>query len=269
MNDLISLVGIQAWKPVLTALVLPPVPLLVLVLIGARLILPRRGLGWMLVLIGTAGIWLSACSGAGAWLTQVLLHPPPALSQDGVAQLKADVKARQPLVIVVLGGGRDSYAPEYGRSALRPRSQERLLYGVWLARQTGAPLAFSGGTGSVDGAGPSEAEVAQYVAAKDFGLALKWIEADSRNTRENAFRSVALLRQAGVARAVLVTHAWHMPRALRTFNAAAGGAIEFIAAPIGLAPITRGGAIDWMPSAEGFERVRQVLREQLAKLAGD
>ena len=269
MNDLFSLLGIEAWKPVLTALVLPPVPLLLLILIGARLILPRRGLGWLFVLIGTAGIWLSACSGVGALLTQMLLHPPPALSQDAITRLKVDVKARQPLTIVVLGGGRDSYAPEYGRSNLRPRSLERLRYGVWLARETGATLGFTGGIGWGNRTGPTEAEVAEHVAAKDFGLPLKWTEGDSRDTRENAIRTVVLLNQAGVTRAVLVTQAWHMPRALRLFNQAAGGAIEFVAAPIDLAPITRGDAIDWLPSTEGFERVRLVLREWFAKLAGD
>ena len=152
---------------------------------------------------------------------------------------------------------------------MRPRSLERLHYGVWLARETGATLGFSGGVGWGDRSGPTEAEVAEHVAAKDFGLPLKWTEDDSRDTRENAIRSVALLEQAGVRRAVLVTHAWHMPRALRLFNAAAGGKIEFIAAPIDLAPLTRGGAVDWIPSAEGFERVRYVLREGLARLAGD
>ncbi len=269
MNELFSLLGIESWKPVLTALLLPPVPFLLLVLVGARLILPRRGLGWLFVLIGTVGIWLSACSGIGTLLTRYMLHPPPALSQDAIAQLKADVKARQPLTIVVLGGGRDAFAPEYGRSTLRPRSLERLHYGVWLARETGATLGFTGGTGWGDPTGPAEAEVAAVVAAKDFGLPLKWTEADSRDTRENAIRSVALLEKAGTTRAILVTHAWHMPRALRLFNAAADGRIEFVAAPIGLAPLGRGGAVDWIPSAEGFDRVRLVLREGLARLAGD
>lgn len=269
LNELFSLLGIEAWKPVLTALVLPPVPLLLVILIGARLILSRRGLGWLLVLIGAAGIWLSACSGAGMLLTQFLLHPPPALDQDAIARLKADVKAREPLTIVVLGGGRDVFAPEYARSNLRWRSHERLQYGVFLARETGATLGFTGGTGWGDGAGPTEAEVAQYVATRIYGLPLKWTEDDSRDTRENAIRTVALLEKAGVTLAVLVTHGWHMPRVLRLFNQAARGKIEFVAAPVGLAPITRGGATDWLPSAEGFERVRLVLREGLARLAGD
>ncbi len=269
MNNLFSLLGIETWKPVLTALALPPVPFLLLILVGARMILPRRGLGWLFVLIGVAGIWLSTCAGVGQLLTHFMLHPPPALSQDAVAKLKADVKARQPMTIVVLGGGRDAFAPEYAQSSLRPRSLERLRYGVWLARETGAPLGFTGGTGWGNSGGPTEAEVAEYVAAKDYGVTLKWQEGTSRDTRENALRTVALLKQAGVTRAVIVTHGWHMPRAMRLFEEAAGGKIEFIAAPIGLAPITQGNALDWLPSVEGFERVRLVLREGLARLAGD
>lgn len=253
----------------LTALTLPPVPFLLLILVGARTILPRRGLGWLFVLIGVTGIWLSTCAGMGQFLTRMVLHPPPALSPDAITKLKADVKARQPLTIVVLGGGRDAFAPEYAQSSLRPRSLERLRYGVWLARETGASLGFTGGTGWGNGSGPTEAEVAEHIAARDYGVTLKWLENASRDTRQNALRTVALLKQAGVTRAVLVTHGWHMPRAMRLFEEAAAGKIEFVAAPVGLAPITQGGAIDWLPSAEGFERVRMVLREGLARLAGD
>ncbi len=269
MNQLFSLLGIESWKPVLTALLLPPVPLILFVLVGARLMLPRRGLGWLLVLLGALGIWLSACAGIGTLLTRTLLHPPPALGSPQIAQLRSDVKARQALTIVVLGSGREAYAPEYGSASLRRLSLERLRYGLWLGRETGAPVGFTGGVGWSDPVGPSEAEVAERVAAKDFGLPLKWIEDQSRDTRENAIRTVALLKKAGVSRAVLVTHGWHMPRALRLFESAAAGQIAFVAAPLGMATLTQGPVLDWLPSAEGFERVRLVLRESLARLGGD
>lgn len=269
MNNLFSLLGIETWKPVLTALLLPPVPLLVLMLVGTRLVRPRRGPGWMLVLLGALGIWLSACSGISALITRGWLHPPPALNAEQIAQLRSEVKARQALTIIVLGAGRDNYAPEYGSSNLPNLSLERLRYGVWLGRETGASVGFSGGTGWADNGGPAEAEVAERIAAKEFGLPLKWIEDQSRDTRENALRTVALLERAGIKRAVLVTHGWHMPRALRLFAAAAAGRIEIVPAPMGMAPLTRGTALDWLPSAEGYTRVRQVLRELLGRAAGD
>jgi uncharacterized SAM-binding protein YcdF (DUF218 family) len=269
VSNLFSLLGIESWKPVLTALLLPPVPLLLLVLAGARLLLPRRGLGWLLVLLGTLGIWLSACAGIGDLLTRALLHPPPALSGPQIAQLRSDMKTRQAVAIVVLGAGRDGNAPEYGSSNLTSQSLERLHFGLWLGRETGVPVAFSGGVGWGDTGATTEADVAERIAARDFGLPLKWLEDQSRDTRENALRSVALLKRAGVKRIILVTHGWHMPRALRLFESAAAGEIEILPAPMGLAPIAHGRALDWLPSTEGFARVRQVLREWLGRLAED
>ena len=52
MNELLSLLGITAWKPYIGALLLPPVPLIVLMLVGTRVAFARRGLGWLLVLLG-------------------------------------------------------------------------------------------------------------------------------------------------------------------------------------------------------------------------
>ena len=63
VNSLFVLMGIESWKPVLTALLLPPVPFLLLTLVGARLILPRRGWGWTLIVLSVAGLWLSNCIG--------------------------------------------------------------------------------------------------------------------------------------------------------------------------------------------------------------
>src|SRR5690606_6300637 len=36
MNGLLTLLGIESWKPVLAALVMPPLPFFLLILIGAR-----------------------------------------------------------------------------------------------------------------------------------------------------------------------------------------------------------------------------------------
>ena len=268
MNSLLTLLGVESWKPVLTALALPPVPLLLLMLLGARLILSRRGLGWLLVLLGAVGIWLSACTGVSEWLSRAVLHPPPALSKDAIARLKTEAKAQPGVTILVLGGGVDAQAPEYGGASLSRLSLERLRYGVWLARETGAPLAFTGGTGWASEGGTSEAEVAERIAAREFGLPLKWIETQSRDTRQNAIRSVALLRKSGTTRAVLVTHGWHMPRALRLFDEAAAGTVEFVPASMGMADSSELPALDWIPSARGSEGGRHVLREMLGRVAG-
>ena len=267
MNGLLTLLGIESWKPVLTALVMPPLPFFLLLLIGARLILPRRGLGWFVILLSLTGLWLSACVGMGQVLVQFALKPPAALSTEAMAELKAAVKAKEPVAIVVIGGGAEPLAPEYGISNLVPASLERLRYGLWLSRETGAPVAFSGGVGwaQANDAKP-EAEVAARIASREFGQPLKWQEDRSRDTRENAGHTVQLLKRDGITRIVLVTHGWHMPRAQKMFEQAAGGSVKVQPAPMGLAQNTTRPVLDWIPSPAGYQKVHHAVRELLALL---
>lgn len=266
MNSLFTTLGLGGWKPLLTALILPPVPFLLLILIGARLLLPRRGLGWLVVLLGVAGTWLCGCYGTAMLLDRYVLHVPMALGSDRIAELRTEAR-KGGLAIVVLGGGVEPLAPEYGVSNLAAYSMERLRYGVWLGRETGAPVAFSGGVGWAQGQSGSEADAAARIAAQEFNRPLKWTENESRDTRENAMGSVAMLRQAGVTHVLLVTHGWHMPRAKRNFETAADGngaekgGIRIEAAPMGLARRIDSPALDWIPTTIGITRVRNALRE--------
>ena len=57
MNDIFLTLGIEAWKPVVGALLLPPLPLLLLILVGARLMFRRRLLAWLLILLGVMGLY--------------------------------------------------------------------------------------------------------------------------------------------------------------------------------------------------------------------
>jgi uncharacterized SAM-binding protein YcdF (DUF218 family) len=268
VNSLFASLGIESWKPVIAALVLPPVPLLLLVLIGARLLLPRRGLGWLVILAAVALLWLSACSGAAYTLGQVVLPPPPALSFDRVRELRAEAAAKKPLAIVILGGGGEPFAPEYGVGSLQSASLERLRYGLWLAGQTGAPVAFSGGTGRAQAGTTVEARVAAKIAADEFGRPIRWIEGESHDTRENATLTMAILKPAGINHVVLVTHGYHMPRALRAFTEAAGPGIQIEPAPMGLAKNLETPALEWLPSAGGFRDMRHLLRELVGGAAG-
>ena len=264
MNSLFALLDLEAWKPVLTALLLPPVPLLALLLIGLVLRGRRGGLGATLIGGSVLLLWLTACTGFAEALTAPLLHPPPALAAARVQALRGAPAT----AIVVLGGGMEPRAPEYGTASLRYSSLERLRYGVWLGRQTGLPVAFSGGVGWAQPGATPEAQVAARIAADEFGRPLKWTEDQSRDTRENAARSLALLRPAGIRHIVLVTHGWHMPRAQHAFEAAAGGAVTIEPAPMGLAQRNELPLLRWMPSSDGYAGVRAVLREALGRLAG-
>ena len=274
LHSLISLLGIETWKPVLTALLLPPVPLLLAVLIGARLMLARRGWGWLVVSLSVASLWLTACTGFARVIEPLLLAAAPPLGPERIAALRAEARTvvgssinnsgRSEVAILVLGGGVEPYAPEYGMSNLSSYSLESLRYGLWLGRETGWPVGFSGGTGWGNQAGAAEADVAAHIAAQEFGRPLRWVEAESRDTRENAARSMPLLQAAGVRHVLLVTRGWHMQRAKALFEAAAADrGIRIEAAPMGLATRTDIPLLSWLPSSAGFERVRLVLREWL------
>lgn len=265
MNELFFTLGIESWKPILTALVLPPVPLLLLVLLGARLVYRRRLLAWTLMLLAVLGLWFSSTVALGSLLKRGLLDPPPVLYEREIGELK-----RAPATaIVVLGGGRRLLAPEYGLSQLNERSAERLRYALWLARETQLPILFSGGVGHGAPTGASEAEIATRVAEREFGQKLRWAEGQSRDTRENARFAVAQLAEEGVEQIVLVTHDYHMARARGHFVREMGGRnMKLVLAPMGLPASRRLEAMDWVPSSAGFDLVRTSLREWLGRIAG-
>lgn len=281
MHSLISLLGIETWKPVLTALLLPPVPLLLAVLMGAGLMRSRRRWGGLMIVLSVGLLWLSACSGFARAIEPLLLTSYPALDAQRIAALRAEAHAASPaahatdrvhsdVAILVLGGGVEPYAPEYGMSNLSLHSLASLRYGLWLSRETGWPVGFSGGTGWANRGVAAEAEVAARIAAQEYGHPLRWVESSSRDTWENARLSVPLLRAAGVHHVLLVTRGWHMPRAMALFNeAAVGTGLRIEAAPMGLVTQTDIPALSWLPTSAGFERVRLVLREWLgSKLGG-
>lgn len=263
--------AVETAKLLATLLLLPPVPGLLLMLVGARLGRTRLAAGRLLLGAGALLIWLGACAGSAGWLAQRLPQVAP-LGPAEIAALKPPRGQTPPTTaILVLGGGRIAHAPETGSAELNDFSLQRLHHGVRLARQTGLPLAFSGGLGrgERDLTALSEAEIAQRVAERDFRLPLRWIEPSSRDTRENAVYSVRLMRDEGVRHIVLVTHAWHMPRALRAFEQASGDTIRITAAPTGYIVNTGRQWLDWLPTTRGQADVRWLLRERLALAAGE
>ncbi|MGH6626637.1 MAG: YdcF family protein [Burkholderiaceae bacterium] len=242
-------------KPLLTALVLPPAAPLLLALLGVLLGWRKKAAGAALTLAALGSLWLLSCNAVAIWLSQTLLPPTAPLA---AAQLQnSPVQA-----VVVLGGGIQAQAPEYGQAQLNSFTAARLRYGAWLAKQARLPLAFAGGVGWANAgtAAPSEGEVARRAALQDHGLALRWVDEQSRDTAENARMLGALLKRDGIQRIALVTHAWHMPRSVRAFEAAG---FEVTAAPTGYIVAMNRPLLEWLPSAHGLQSSRQLLHEWL------
>lgn len=230
------------WLKKIVALAVLP-PLMPLLLIAAGLLLLRRG--------RHAGLGL-------AWLgvvVQLLLAFPPTvgllLSPLETHPVLRPSAARDAQAIVILGAGKRDYAPEYGGETVNRLALERLRYGARLARETRLPVLVSGGapTGEVP-----EAILMQQSLIEDFGIRPRWIEGESRDTRDNARLSAVQLKAAGVRRILLVTHAAHMQRALAEFEAQG---LAVVAAPTA-----------WLGSHESTDRTIALMPSQNTAYAG-
>jgi len=255
----------SGFKTLLLAAALPPAPMLLIAAWGGwRLRRGRRFGGAMLALALVLG-WLSATEAVGELLSR-LAGQSPVLSPGRIDALRG----RSDGAVLVLGGGVRRHAPEFGAGAPSGITAERLAYGVWVARRSGWPLAFSGGIGwTATELRQPEAEIVARVAAEDYGLPLRWAEASSRDTRENAAHTLPLLAKAGIKQVVLVTSDTHMRRALRAFEAeAAPLGLTILPAPVGLREDALTSFADWCPSTDGFGRVRYVAYEALAWYSG-
>lgn len=273
MNSLFANLGALGWKPALSMLLLPPVPLLLLLLLGLWWRRRRTVSGSLLVVMSLLGLWFSQCRVSADWLEAHLLHPPAVLVPADLPALKRSLAGRRP-VVLVLGGGADVYAPEFDGPMLSDHSLQRLHYGLWLARRLDAPVMFSGGVGRAqrsDSPGTTEADTAARIAERDYGRPLRWLDNQSADTRGNARASLPVLSREGLSDVLLVTHRWHMPRALRAFQEAvepAGLKLRFMAAPMGAAASSDARLLDWLPSNGGQAKVRNVLREWFGWIAG-
>lgn len=173
----------------------------------------------------------------------------------------ADSDAVGAQAIVILGGGTRRDAPEYGGDTLGRLTLERVRYGARLAKATQLPILVSGG--KLLGAQTSEAALMHESLMLEYGVPVRWREGRSRNTRENARFSSALLKNDDVHRVLLVAHAIDMPRATAEF---ADAGITAIPAATGLpsrAPIFPS---DFFPSVAALQDSRDALYELLANL---
>lgn len=257
--------ALYVLKPVLLALVLPPTPGLLLILLGG-LVLRKRAIGRWILGAGFLFCWFSCTEWFANVLQPLLLNPPPALT---AAQMK-DLAGRSDTAVLVLGGGSLAHVPERALGPdLSEFSIERLRHGIWLARRLNAPLGFTGGISVLGEPGRlPEAQLAQQIATQEFGFPLRWAEGGSRTTLENAHLSVPLLKADGVKRVVLVTHAMHLPRVLRAFRAEAPADLELIPAGIDYRAYTAWNWADSLPSGPGYRRNRYIWIEFYAWLAG-
>src|SRR5579862_6145502 len=95
---------------------------------------------------------------------------------------------------------------------------QRCLHAAWLYKHWRAlPVLTSGG--DMGGPGPAyAASIREVLREEGIPEALLWTEERSRSTREAAVYTTEILRAKGIQRIALVTEAYHMPRAERSFR---------------------------------------------------
>lgn len=205
--------------------------------------------GWRTALLGTGLVVL--LGGLGGWLgtteagALVLLK---LLEWQSSPVDPAVVKARAQAIAVL--GGRTS----------------RIDYAARLYLQTGVPLLLVGkGTG--DSGFEAESEKMEDILLRRYGLGPRWVETESKDTRENGLFAWCLVSSMGVKRIALVTDRWHMPRARRRFESAG---FDVIAAPASDGEPARPALTleSFVPGKAGIAAARLPVREWAGFLFG-
>ena len=233
-------------RRLLEALLMPPASALWLFLLGTALRCKWPRWGRAVQVAAFCWLWAAStpCVG-GALLGCLQGEALPAAGPLPFAE-----------AIVVLSAEADRHGPEYGGAVAGPMTMQRLRYAAWLHRRAGLPLLASGGAPALGL--PPLARLMAEAGTRDFGVQVRWQEDRSADTRENARFSAEMLRADGVRRILLVTSAWHMPRAAAAFRAEG---LEVVPAPTAF----RGPAVeDWssfLPRWSGLKDTCLALHE--------
>jgi len=175
-----------------------------------------------------------------------------------------------PTGFIVLGGAEDRLVGLARKAPTLNEAGERILETAMLARKfQEAKIAFSGGDAGILYTSDSEAVGAKHMLT-DMGVAPHRLilEANARDTYENAVYLRAELDRLGLLgtgkRWVLITSAYHMPRAMAAFRKA-----DFEVEPWPVDYRTRGRADLTRPFdkvSEGLRRVDVATREWVGLL---
>jgi uncharacterized SAM-binding protein YcdF (DUF218 family) len=238
-------------KKLAALIILPPTGPLLVALAGLLLMKRRPRLGKGLAWLGVLALFLLSLpvvEGGLSWL----------LYRDGPLDPS---RAKDAQAIVILGGGLRREAPEYGGDTLGRLTLDRVRYGAHVARETGLPVLVTGGS---IGDSDAEADVMARALADEFGIPVRWRERQSLNTHENAVRSAAILKSAGVERVLLVSHGFDVPRATQEFVAAG---IQAIPAPTHVSDFSIERPRDLFPNMASLHGSYYACYELLASAA--
>lgn len=195
--------------------------------IGSWLVVPSN-----LLVVGSAlAVFVGSRSGRRRWIGRLVpilllgaallpLGPLLLLPLEGRFPRPASLPPNVHGIIVVGGAVRPGLAAARDEASTNEHG-ERLAAGLLLARRyPDAILLYTGGSASLVAGRPLEADVAQrWYAEAGLPPSRLRLEARSRTTWENALYSKQLLAPTADQNWILVTSAFHMPRAVAAFEA--------------------------------------------------
>ena len=233
--------------------VLPPLANILLVAAGLLMIRRWPRTGWWLIALSMVCLYLLSIPATLPLLSAGLEeHPVPTLEEASRAE-----------VIVVLGGGRESRAPHWrGRDTVAEAPLARLAEAARWHRRTGLPILLTGGRNGIDGA-ESEAQLMDRMLDEAFGLQARWLEHESRDTRENAEFSARILDAGDLSTILLVTHAAHLTRAIPEFEQRG---FEVIPAPMGYSHSGQGNRLGFLPRSYYLQQSTRLVYEHIGRL---
>jgi uncharacterized SAM-binding protein YcdF (DUF218 family) len=225
----------------------PPTSLLFLALAG--LLIGRR-IGRLLAWVGMLGLLILALPVVSGSLQVALEQNLPLVAAPD----------RPPQAIVILSGDVRRGGGPTPIVLLGPLSFERVRAGALLARRTGLPILVSGGR--FYASDPSFGGLMADSLDHDFHVQARWVEDRSRDTWENARMSADILRAQGIRSIYLVTHAWHMRRAIVAF---ADTGITVTAAPTHFDRMPGLQAVDFVPTPGAWQASYYALHEWIGR----
>lgn len=169
--------------------------------------------------------------------------------------------------IILLGGFEDGWVTGGREMLTLTDSGERLTEGLRLARQfPEAKVVFTGGSGALWKRGQDASNaVGDYLRETGVAPSRIVLEGTSRNTAENAEITAELLKPAASQTWVLVTSAYHMPRAAGLFRRAGFQVVPY---PVDYRTRDWGDATRFFDRfADGHKRMDNAVNEWLGLMA--
>ncbi|TQV74651.1 YdcF family protein [Aliikangiella marina] len=251
----------QLFAEILNSFFMPPGINLILILTGWILLKRYRKTAVSLFSLSLITLYIFSLPIVADSLIQ-RIESTSALTTQQIKQIsQSDISNK---AIVVLSGGRVAAAPEYDKiDIVNPATLQRIHFASWLQKRTQLPVLLSGGSSSNEAT--AESVLMNQLMAASFGNQPRWIESESKNTGQSAEYSANILKKNDIDEVILVTHAWHMPKASKAFES---NGLKVVEAPTAFlsGQILSDNWRDYFPSADALAQSNKAFFEMFVSL---